>query len=140
MRCEEPTAIVSLGPAWAGNSVNCVPFRINGMLSRGGVRYASFYDSNGDVVVISLVADRPAARVILPNARKPFDAHVAISLGLDADGHLHVAYGAHNSPMQIARTRDPVWPRGSRSRPGSQDILPSKPAIRCLFPRRRPPT
>jgi hypothetical protein len=107
MRREEPTAIVPLGSAWAGNSVNCVPFRISGMLSRGGVRYASFYDSSGDVVVTSVVADRPAARVRLPNARKPFDAHVAVSLGLDADGHLHIAYGAHDSPMQIARTRGP---------------------------------
>ena len=66
MRREEPTAIVSLGSAWAGNSVNCVPFRISGMLSRGGIRYASFYDSNGDVVVTSLVATSPPRALSSP--------------------------------------------------------------------------
>ena len=44
MRYEEPSDVVSLGSAWAGNSVNCSPFRINGILSRGGIRYVGFYD------------------------------------------------------------------------------------------------
>jgi len=105
IRCEEPTEVVSLGPAWAGNSVNCVPFRVSGVLSRGAVRYVGFYDSSGDVVATSLMAGRCTERIVLPTARKPFDAHVAISLGLDADNHLHIAYGAHDSPMQVARTR-----------------------------------
>ena len=112
MRYEEPSDVVSLGSAWAGNSVNCSSFRINGILSRGGIRYVGFYDSSGDVVVASLMADKRTARVVIPNVRKPFDAHVAISLGLDGNGHLHVAYGAHDSAMQIARTRSPGLDEG----------------------------
>ena len=112
MRCQKPSSVVTLGSAWAGNSVNCLPFRINGMLSRGGTRYVGFYDSSGDVIITSLMANKPTARIIIPNVRKPFDAHVAISLGLDGDGHLHVAYGAHDSAMQIARTQSPGLEQG----------------------------
>lgn len=112
MRYEEPSDVVSLGSAWAGNSVNCLPFRVNGMLSRAGIRYVGFYDSSGDVVVTSLTAKNPTARIIIPNVRKPFDAHVAISLGVDGNGHLHVAYGAHDSAMQIARTQGPGLDEG----------------------------
>jgi len=109
---ERPSDVVLLGPAWAGNSVNCSPFRINGVLSRGGKRYVGFYDSNGDVVVTCLVGAKLSARTVIPNASKPTDAHVAISLGLDGGGHLHVAYGAHNSAMQIARSRSPGLAEG----------------------------
>lgn len=96
-----------LGSAWAANSVNCVPFRSSGLISRGGIRYVSFYGAHGDVVVASVVAGAVAERVSLAAARQPFDAHLSISLGLDGDGYLHVAYGAHDSKIQLARSVRP---------------------------------
>jgi hypothetical protein len=64
------------------------------------------------VAIASVVDGVPAARVVIPAARKPFDAHLAVSLGLDLDSRLDVAYGALDSLMQIARTNGPGLARG----------------------------
>lgn len=101
-----PTETVELGPAWAGNSVNCVPFRIDALLTRGGVRHAAFFDGAGDVVVIQrAVGGAWTRRHVIENAVKPRDAHQAISLGLDAAGRIHLAFGAHASRLLSTRSR-----------------------------------
>jgi hypothetical protein len=131
-----PDSNVALGPAWAANTVNCVPFRMSGVLSRRGARYVGFYDPHGDVVVASLVAGALTERAVIPAARKPFDAHLSISLGMDSDGRLHVAYGAHDSRMQIARTHrpglgagfsEPAWLSGGFARQASYPMFLSLP-------------
>ncbi len=131
-----PDSNVALGSAWAANSVNCVPFRMNGVLSRHGVRYAGFYDPHGDVVVASLAGGALAQRAVIPAARKPFDAHLSISLGMDSEDRLHVAYGAHDSRLQIARTRrpgpgadfsEPAWLAGGYAQKASYPMFLSLP-------------
>ena len=108
MKHEEPDYVVSLGAAWASNSVNCLPFRSNGLLSHHETRYVGFYDPWGDVAVVGLSAGKCLHRAIIPNSRKPIDAHTSISVGVDGGGYLHLAYGAHdsadtNSPIARAR-------------------------------------
>lgn len=97
---------VELGPAWAGNSVNCVPFRKDAVLTRSGLRYATFFDETGDIVVVRRdLSQGSLQRVRLPNERKPHDAHQSISLAVDPAGRIHLAYGAHCQPLLVTRSR-----------------------------------
>lgn len=97
---------LELGQAWAGNSVNCVPFRKDAVLTRGTLRHAAFFDDAGDVVVVRQdLAQGSSERVRLPNQRKPYDAHQSISLGIDPAGHIHLAFGAHAQPLLVTRSR-----------------------------------
>lgn len=109
----KPNDVIALGPAWAGSSVNCVPFRVSGLLTRRGLRYCAYYDPSGNVVVARVApGDRAVSRHILANPRPPFDAHRAISLGLDCEGHLHLAFGAHDSTLLVARSNGPDFDSG----------------------------
>lgn len=97
-----------LGPAWAGNSVNCVPFRIDAIRTLGAARHLAFFDAAGDVVVVrQALAGGRLARVVLPNPRKPEDAHQCISLGLDRAGRVHLAFGAHGSTLLTTHALGP---------------------------------
>ncbi len=99
-----PHDVIVLGPAWAGNSVNCVPFRVGGLLSRRGVRHCAYYDPAGHIVVARVVSgSQIVARHVLVNSQPPIDAHRAISLGFDREERLHLAFGAHNSTLFVAR-------------------------------------
>lgn len=98
---------IELGAAWASSSVNCVPFRHHGILTRRNSRYCTFYDGVGDVLVAhwpSPAASKPDI-VIIPCVRKPHDAHNGISLGIDRNHRIHLAYGAHASSMFHMRSR-----------------------------------
>ena len=100
------TGQLELGSAWAGNSVNCVPFRKDAVLTRGGLRHATFFDEAGDVVVVRQeLSHGSVERVRVPNARKPHDAHQSISLGIDPAGRIHLAYGAHTQSLLVTRAR-----------------------------------
>jgi GT2 family glycosyltransferase/glycosyltransferase involved in cell wall biosynthesis len=94
-----------LGDAWAGNSVNCVPFRTDAVITRGTHRYVSYFNGNGDVVVTALdLIGGSVETSVVASSRKPYDAHQAISMGIDSDGICHLAFGAHNSPLLITRS------------------------------------
>jgi putative BNR repeat neuraminidase len=95
-----------LGAAWAGNSVNCVPFRTDAVRTVGNRRYVSYFDQEGDVVVAAIdLRNGAVQKSVVPNARKPRDAHQAISMGIDANGICHLAFGAHNSSLLLTRSR-----------------------------------
>jgi hypothetical protein len=94
-----------LGPAWAGNSVNCVPFRSDAVTTHGHARYVTYYDDAGDIAVVRAdLRDNHTVRVTIPNERKPYDAHQSISLGIDPTGYVHLVLGAHNSTVLATRS------------------------------------
>lgn len=99
-----PDREIPLGAAWGGNSVNCVPFRYAPALSTGDATILSYFDDQGDVVVARIAASGIVDRHVIANNAKPFDAHQAISIGVDPSGQLHIAYGAHNSTLFGARS------------------------------------
>jgi hypothetical protein len=98
------TSSTELGDAWAGNSVNCAPYRLSPLLRQDGQDIVSFYDGDGQVIILRTGPDG-TSRAVIPNDRLPFDAHQAISLGADAEGTIHVAFGAHVSTLLVARSR-----------------------------------
>jgi hypothetical protein len=99
---------IELGPAWAGNSVNCVPFRLDGICTHADARYLAYFDANGDICVVRQdLRDGRLTRATLPNDRKPYDAHQCISLGIDRRGRVHLAFGAHGSTLLTTHSHTP---------------------------------
>lgn len=94
---------VPLGEGWARNSVNAVVFRTSTM-SHGDIQYTSFYDPDGNM----MLAKRDHGSTNWEVRRTQYkgnvrDAHNSISIGVDGDGVLHVAWDHHDHPLRYAR-------------------------------------
>jgi hypothetical protein len=112
-----PDAEIALGSAWAGNSVNCVPFRMNGIVTRGARQFVAFYDAMGRACIGMRSLRRKKFGILarLKPSIPPHDAHRAISVECDSRGRLHVLFGAHASGFDYAWTPNPsdlrAWQR-----------------------------
>jgi len=106
-RALRPCTVVPLGEAWAGSSANVTAFRCEGLLSLGNTQLAAFYAQDGAVMLARRAL--PGTRVDLVRLTEggadalPWDAHRSISLGVDATGAIHLAYGAHASALRLLR-------------------------------------
>ncbi|RAI00090.1 hypothetical protein DLJ53_20450 [Acuticoccus sediminis] len=119
-----------LGPAWAGSSVNASAFRCEGLLTVGNKQVGAFYDPDGDVVVFRRdLATGEIARTRLPCGGPgdlPWDAHRSISLGVDGQGAIHLAYGAHASVVKLLKGEPQLALSGfTATRPGLERITHS---------------
>ncbi|WDF56140.1 BNR repeat-containing protein [Mucilaginibacter sp. KACC 22063] len=93
---------------WAQNSVNTVIFRKNALVSFGNTQYAAFYDADAYVVI----AKRKSGSTNWIGKRSNYkgdatDAHKSISIMVDGEGYLHVAWGHHNEPLNYCMSIRP---------------------------------
>lgn len=94
--------------AWAKTSINTVVFRKNSLVTHNNTQYAAWYDSTGHVIL----AKRPHDTDDWSYRRTDLtgntaDAHNAISIMVDGEGYLHIAWDHHNSPLQYRRSIAP---------------------------------
>src|SRR5690606_12093784 len=104
-----PARFVPIGEAWAGSSVNVVANRRHALFTSGGYQFAAYYDNDGQMILArrQLGTDhweRQATRFRGAVA----DAHNAISIAIDGDGFLHVAWDHHGQPLNYARGTEPL--------------------------------
>ena len=103
-----PAEFVALGPAWAGSSVNVVANRRHGVFTHGAAQFAGYYDPAGYMVLARRNrGDTHWQRHRTEHRGSVVDAHNAISLAVDGDGFLHVAWDHHGQPLNYARGRAP---------------------------------
>src|SRR4051812_30147461 len=100
--------LVRVGEGWAKNQINTVIFRRNSVISRGEMQYVAFYDAEARVVL----AKRRLGTTQWEVRRTQYtgdasDAHRSISIGVDAEGFLHVVWNQHDSPLQYCRSLRP---------------------------------
>lgn len=93
---------------WANNSVNAVIFRKNSLITFKGQQYAAYYNSDQMVVL----AKRRSGSNSWQTLRTAFkgdatDAHKSISIIVDGDGYLHLAWGQHNNALNYAKSIEP---------------------------------
>ncbi|MCC8408316.1 BNR repeat-containing protein [Mucilaginibacter sp. UR6-1] len=93
---------------WANNSVNTVIFRKNSLVSFKDEQYAAYYDTAQYMVL----AKRKLVATQWQTLRTPYtgdaaDAHKCISIMVDGDGYLHVAWGLHNEPLNYCKSVKP---------------------------------
>lgn len=90
---------------WANNSVNTVVFRKNSLITYKNMQYAAYYD-DGQYMVL---AKRKLGTSKWQVSRTQYqgdaaDAHKSISISIDGDGFLHVAWGQHNNKLNYCKS------------------------------------
>lgn len=99
---------IPIAPGWARNSINTVIFRRHSVASFDQHQFAAWYDPQG----LLMLARRPLSSTTWTIARTPYqghveDAHRSISIGVDGNGLIHVAWDHHNHPLNYARGPEP---------------------------------
>ena len=96
----------SLG--WASNSVNVTVFRKNSLVSFRDTQYIAFYNKDA-YVVLGKRKIGSANWVVKQTAYRgnTKDAHCIISIMVDGDGYLHVAWDHHNNTLNYCKSVSP---------------------------------
>jgi hypothetical protein len=100
--------LVNVDSAWANNSVNTVIFRKNSIVSFGDSQYVSFYNQQRHVVLGKRkLGTEKWQLVTTPYQGNVADAHNSISIMVDGEGYLHVAWDHHNNALRYAKSVSP---------------------------------
>lgn len=98
----------SLPPAWAKTAINTAVFRQNSLVTHKGVQYAAWYDATSHVVLAKRPQDTEEWSFVRTRLTgNTSDAHNCISIMVDGDGYLHVAWNHHSTPLRYRRSVAP---------------------------------
>lgn len=101
-------SLVTVDSGWAANSVNAVVFRKNSLVSDRQWQYIAYYNADKYVVLgkrkLGTVHWQLQKTVFKGNTN---DAHNMISIMVDGDGYLHMAWDHHNNKLNYARSVKP---------------------------------
>ncbi len=100
--------LVEVGKGYGSTSVNTAVFRNNAIVTHGNVQYIAYYDAEGYLTLGKRILDSTAWTL----QRSPYqgrvqDAHNVISLMVDGDGYLHVAFDHHVNKLNYCRSIAP---------------------------------
>lgn len=118
MACQSSQPIGSKSPAvrqipivdaaYAGSSINVVAGSRQTLYTDGVHQYAGFYDVAGQLTLAKRRLGEQRWQVSRTGYTTAVqDAHNTVSLVVDGQGYLHVAWGHHNTPLQYAVSRTP---------------------------------
>jgi len=100
--------LLPVGEGWARNTINTTVFRNNALVTHLETQYIAYYDAEQYVVL----GKRRSGSSRWTLQRTPFkgrcnDAHNVISIMLDGDGYVHVAWDHHGDTLRYARGKTP---------------------------------
>lgn len=97
-----------VGKGFCQTSVNTSIFRQSSVISYGDWQFCAYYDKKGRVVLAKRKLDsRKWQRKTTRFRGNIKDAHNVISLGIDGEGYLHMAFDMHSRPLKYARSIKP---------------------------------
>lgn len=101
--------LLPIGIGWSNNSVNTTVFRKNSLVSHQGIQFAAYYDPEG----VLILAKRKLKEDKWITHRTQYkgnvtDAHNSISIMVDGDGYLHIAWDHHGHPLRYAKGIAPL--------------------------------
>jgi hypothetical protein len=100
--------LVNVDIAWANNSVNAVVFRKNSLVTFRDLQYIAFYNNDRRVVLGKRKSGTQKWQLkITPYQGNTADAHNSISIMVDGDGYLHIAWDHHNNPLNYCKSISP---------------------------------
>lgn len=99
---------VDVGYGWANNSVNAVIFRKNALVTHDNTQYIAYYNPQQYLVLAKRKLGEQDWKIQHTDYKgNTKDAHNAISIMVDGDGYLHVAWDHHNNSLRYARSLQP---------------------------------
>ena len=100
--------MVPVGEGWAGNTVNTVVFRKNSVASFKDFQYTAWYDTSGHVMLAKRKLSSSTWDIKQTSLTgNILDAHNSISIIIDGDGYLHIAWNHHANVLHYTRSVDP---------------------------------
>lgn len=103
--------LVPIAKGWAQNSINTVIFRRNAVVTHGNFQYTAFYDGSGDVILAKRRLDSDNWMITRSRYQgRVKDAHCSISIMVDGEGYLHMAWNHHGDSLNYCRSRFPESP------------------------------
>ena len=99
---------VNVDSGWAGNSVNVVVFRKNSLVTFKDTQFIAYYNARQHVVLGKRKTG--AGHWTLqetPYRGNTWDAHNSISIMVDGDGYLHIAWDHHNNTLHYCKSVAP---------------------------------
>ncbi|MGD8782517.1 MAG: BNR repeat-containing protein [Ignavibacteria bacterium] len=100
--------IIPIAEGYARNSINTVIFRKNSIASHKDYQIVSFYDGNGNVILAKRKLSSSGWEVHKTQYKgKVEDAHNSISIMIDGDGYLHMAWNHHGDSLNYCKSISP---------------------------------
>ena len=100
--------LAEVGPGYSQTSVNTTVFRNSSLVTMGEEQYISYYDPEGYLILGKRNLETGQWTLhrtqYQGNVR---DAHNVISIMLDGDGYIHVAFDHHGQPLNYCRSVAP---------------------------------
>lgn len=92
------------GDGWAGSSVNVIAGLQNNLITDGSTQYAAFYAADATLVLARREIGSDAWTSVRTSLTgRVEDAHNTVTLAVDGEGYLHVAWDHHANPLNYAR-------------------------------------
>ncbi len=106
--CLSGARAVEVGKGYSRTSVNTTVFRNNSLVTHGNEQYIGYYDEEGQLVLGKRKLDSEVWTLHRTQYRGNVqDAHNVISLMVDGEGYLHVAFDHHGHPLNYCRSLAP---------------------------------
>jgi hypothetical protein len=94
--------------AWAGSSVNVLANQSNTLITDGDYQFAAFYAADHHLVLARRTLKDDTWETRKSNyTGNVADAHDTVSIAVDGEGFLHVAWNHHASPLNYCRSVSP---------------------------------
>jgi hypothetical protein len=99
---------VPIGLGWARNSVNATIFRTHSVTTHKQWQYASYYDAQSNVILARRELGTDTWEIQNTGfSGNSSDAHNGISIAVDGEGFIHIAWDHHGHPLRYARSVRP---------------------------------
>lgn len=93
--------LIPVAKGWAKNSINTTIFRYNSIVSFNDIQYIAFYNENSQVVIARRKLDSNNWEYqVLKYKGKTNDAHKSISIAVDGNGIIHLAWNHHATRLK----------------------------------------
>lgn len=100
--------MVKVDSGWANNSINTTIFRKNSLVTFRNWQYIAYYNKDSYVVLGKRKLHEINWQLKTTNLKgNVSDAHNVISIMVDGDGYLHMAWDHHNNRLHYARSKAP---------------------------------
>ncbi|MEJ7694385.1 BNR repeat-containing protein [Daejeonella sp.] len=104
----ENPKLIRVADAWAKNSVNTVIFRRNSLITHKNQQYIAYYDQDKNLVVGKRNLGSSEWNLNTTSYKgDATDAHKSISIIVDGDGYLHVAWNQHGNALHYCKSIKP---------------------------------